>query len=206
LNADLSAYISSRWRVTSRLELKFEKLYLKLFLPHARHSTRGASKRYAGLRHGDRADQVEFIGMEVVRRDWTALAKEVQRELYRRLFTDQSVDTYLTDVVRRVRSGELDDALVYRKNLRKDAEEYTATTPPHVAAARKATQAQGRLVSYVMTTAGPEPADERQSPIDREHYIAKQVKPVADPVLETLGLEFERVIGDQRQLDLLSGM
>ena len=30
--------------------------------------------------------------MEVVRRDWTELAKQVQRELYQRLFTDQPVD------------------------------------------------------------------------------------------------------------------
>ena len=205
LTTDLARYVEERWRVPSRLELKFEKLYLKLFLPHARHSTRGASKRYAGLRYGDGVDQVEFIGMEVVRRDWTALAKEVQRELYRRLFTNQPVDVYLADVVKRVRSGQLDEALVYRKNLRKDTEEYTATTPPHVAAARKSTQASGRLISYVMTLAGPEPLDEIRNPLDREHYVTKQVKPVAEPVLATLGLDFERVIGDMRQLDLLGG-
>jgi DNA polymerase-2 len=203
LSGELSHYIFERWRVASRLELKFEKLYLRLFLPHARHSTRGASKRYAGLRHGAAAGSVEFIGMEVVRRDWTALAKQVQRELYRRLFTDQAVDAYLNDVVQQVRSGALDDALVYRKNLRKGAAEYTATTPPHVVAARKS-QATGRMVSYIMTIAGPEPVDNRHSPIDREHYVLKQVKPVAEPVLETLGLDFERVIGDSRQIDLYS--
>jgi hypothetical protein len=38
-------------------------------------------------------------------------------------------------------------SLVYRKNLRKDTEQYTATTPPHVAAARKSTQARQRLIS-----------------------------------------------------------
>ena len=43
-------------------------------------------------------------------------------------------------------------------------------------------------------------------PLDREHYVAKQVKPVAEPVLETLGLDFDRVIGDERQLDLLGGL
>jgi DNA polymerase-2 len=204
LNLELSAHIHERWRVASRLELEFEKLYLKLFLPRARHSTRGASKRYAGLLGGADADSVEFIGMEVVRRDWTALAKQVQRELYHRLFTDQSVDAYLSDLVGKVRNGELDSALVYRKNLRKGAEEYTATTPPHVAAARKSNQAQGRLISYVMTTAGPEPLDNVRHPLDREHYVLKQVKPVAEPVLETLGLDFERVIGDSRQLDLYS--
>jgi DNA polymerase-2 len=202
LNTDLRRHIEERWRVASRLELEFEKLYLKLFLPLARHSTRGASKRYAGLLSGADADTVEFIGMEVVRRDWTALAKQVQRELYQRLFTDQSVDAYLADVVKKVRNGDLDDALVYRKNLRKDADEYTATTPPHVVAARKSTQPLDRLISYVMTTAGAEPLDNVRHPLDREHYVSKQVKPVAEPVLSTLGLDFERVIGDSRQIDL----
>jgi DNA polymerase-2 len=182
--------------------LKFEKLYLRLFLPTARHSTRGASKRYAGLRYG-KDDSVEFVGMEDVRRDWTQLAKQVQRELYQRLFTDQAVDVYLSDIVKQVRAGKLDDALVYRKNLRKGTEAYTATTPPHVVAARKSTKPQGRMISYVITTAGPEPLDNVQYPLDREHYIVKQVKPVAEPVLATLGLEFEQVIGDSRQLDLL---
>ncbi len=101
-----------------------------------------------------------------------------------------------------MREGKLDDALVYRKNLRKDTEEYTATTPPHVVAARKSTQPLGRLISYVITTAGPEPLDNVQHPLDREHYVVKQIKPVAEPVLATLGLDFERVIGDSRQMDL----
>jgi DNA polymerase-2 len=204
LNGELDRYVSERWQAASRLELEFEKLYVKLFLPRARHSMRGASKRYAGLRHGDDIGDVEFIGMEVVRRDWTALAKQVQRNLYQRLFTDQAVDAYLADVVRQVRNGDLDEALIYRKNLRKDAEDYTATTPPHVVAARKSTQPVGRSISYVITTAGPEPVDNVQHPLDREHYVLKQVKPVAEPVLATLGLDFERVIGDSRQIDLYS--
>jgi DNA polymerase-2 len=201
LSREIAAYIAERWQVQSRLELKFEKLYLRLFLPQARHSTRGASKRYAGLLHGTDSE-VQFVGMEVVRRDWTALAKQVQRELYLRLFTDQSVDEYLADIVRQVRDGKLDDALVYRKGLRKEAEEYTATTPPHIVAARKSTQPLGRVISYVITTAGPEPLDNVQHPLDREHYVVKQVRPVAEPVLGALGLDFEQVIGDRRQYSL----
>ncbi len=203
LNEQLGRYVRERWGVQSRLELKFEKLYLRLFLPQARHSTRGASKRYAGLRQGTDANRVEFVGMEVVRSDWTALARDVQRELYQRLFADEPVDAYLADVVKRVRSGALDEALVYRKNLRKGAEDYTATTPPHVAAARKSRQPPGRLVSYVMTTDGPEPVDNIQHPLDREHYVEKQIKPVAEPVLATLGLDFDHMIGDARQMQML---
>ena len=53
-----------------------------------------------------------------------------------------------------------------------------------------------------MTAAGPELADETTAALDREHYVEKQVKPVAQPVLEALGLEFNQVIGDDRQIAL----
>lgn len=199
LNTELARHIRERWSIESRLELQFEKLYQRLFLPRARHSSRGASKRYVGLRQdGD----IEFVGMEVVRSDWTELAKRVQRELYRRLFDDLPVEAYLAEVVAELRRGALDDALVYRKGLRKAAAAYTATTPPHVAAARKSTRPPGRSISYVMTTDGPEPVDNVRHPLDREHYVVKQVKPVAEPVLAILELRFEQATGDERQMEM----
>ena len=71
-----------------------------------------------------------------------------------------------------------------------------------MAAARKSSRKLGRLVSYVITTAGPEPTDRVEHPLDREHYVEKQIRPVAGPVLQALGLDFDRVIGDERQIDL----
>ena len=165
-----------------------------------RHGSAGARKRYTGVPYG--GDAVEFVGMEVVRRDWTDLAKTVQRELYARLFADAPVDDYLAQVVRDVRGGSFDDALVYRKGLRKDLKSYTANTPPHVAAARKARSDPGRLIYYVMTRSGPEPLDNITADLDREHYVQKQVRPVAEPVLDTFGLSFEQAVGDDRQLEL----
>ena len=53
-----------------------------------------------------------------------------------------------------------------------------------------------------MTRNGPEPAAELRSPIDYEHYVQKQVRPVAEPVLELLGLGFDKAIGDDAQLEL----
>jgi DNA polymerase II len=202
INADLCTYIEGRWRVQSALELEFEKLYEKLILPSVRHGAGGARKRYAGVRHGAAVDEVEFVGMEVVRRDWTELAKRVQRELYQRLFAGAPVDAYLKAVVADLRRGALDDLLVYRKGLRKSLSSYTASTPPHVAAARRSGQPAGRVISYLMTLAGPQPLDALTAPPDREHYLDRQVRPVAEPVLAALGLEFEQVIGDDRQLGL----
>lgn len=202
LTRDLGEHIAHTWRVESRLELQFERLYLRLYLPAVRHGTTGARKRYAGLVSDSSGGRVVFTGMEAVRGDWTPLAKEVQRELFARLFSDRPVDDYLRQVVADLRAGRLDDRLVYRKGLRKDPAAYIATTPPHVAAARKLSGKTRGRIAYVMTIAGPEPLRDRQSPIDHEHYVDKQVRPVAEPVLGLRGLDFAQVVGDDRQLSL----
>ena len=117
---------------------EFERLYLRLFLPALRHGTRGARKRYAGLSGGGPE------GDGRLHRAWRRCAatgpaspEQVQRELYDRLFADRPVDDYLRQVVADLRRGASTTLLVYRKSLRKPPDEYTATTPPHVAAARK---------------------------------------------------------------------
>jgi DNA polymerase-2 len=202
LNADLAHHVAGRWRVESRLELEFETLYSKLMLPPVRHGKTGARKRYAGVVERGDGREVVFTGLEVVRRDWTDLARRVQRELYERLFDERPVQDYLSEIVAELRGGRLDDLLVYRKALRKSLGSYTATTPPHVSAARKMKNRPGRVVSYLMTKAGPEPFGERSAVLDYEHYVQKQVRPVAEPVLGILGLEFDRVIGDDRQMPL----
>lgn len=202
LDRELARHIEEIWRTESRLEIELDKVYLRLFLPHVRHGTRGARKRYAGLvRDGD-GTRVVFTGLEAVRRDWTELARRTQRELFERLFRDDPVEEFVRQRVAALRDGELDDLLVYRKALRKDLDEYTSTSPPHVVAARKMSATPGRRVAYVVTIAGPEPAHERSNPYDYEHYVDKQVRPVTEPVLDLLGLDFAKVIGDDAQLDL----
>ncbi len=202
LNDELAAWITEEWRVESRLQLQFERLYRRLFLPSVRAGQGGARKRYAGLVEQDGEPSVVFTGMEIVRRDWTDLAKRVQKELYERLFADRPVDDYLSDIVEQVRAGRLDDLLVYRKGLRKKLDRYTANTPPHVAAARKMKGPPGAVVEYVITVDGPEPVEESAAPLDREHYVQKQVRPVAEPVLEILGRTFDAAVGDDRQMEL----
>ena len=202
LNADLCDWIRRSWQVESCLELEVERLYRKLHLPQVRGGGEGARKRYAGLVGSDSQARVVFTGLEAVRRDWTELAKQVQRELYQRLFADRDLEAYLREVVRRVRSGQMDSLLVYSKAIRKPLSAYRTTTPAHVAAARKLSGPPGRVVRYLITQAGPEPEIELSQPIDHEHYVQKQIRPVAEPILQLCGLEFDRVIGDERQLRL----
>jgi len=58
------------------------------------------------------------------------------------------------------------------------------------------------VISYVMTSAGPEPVEHISHALDYEHYLNKQIRPVAEPVLGALGLQFDHVIGDDRQISL----
>ena len=126
----------------------------------------------------------------------------VQRELYARLFSDRPVLEYLREVVADLRAGRHDGLLVYRKSLRKSPEAYTATTPPHVAAARKIPGKTRGRVAYVVTSDGPEPADDRRHPIDYEHYVERQLRAVAEPVLALLGQDFDDATGSRKQLSL----
>ncbi|MEM7098841.1 MAG: DNA polymerase II, partial [Pseudomonadota bacterium] len=203
-NASLAEHIFESVRVHSHLELEFEKLYTKLFLAKVRGGSQGARKRYAGLRAG--ATEPEFVGMEVVRRDWTALAKDLQRGLFERLFDantqGEELAVYVSTIVQQLRQGLLDTKLVYRRGLRKPVEEYVTNVPPHVQAVKKSAQPAPRIVRYLMTIAGPELVNEASSPIDREFYVERQIRPIAEPVLEIFGLNFDRAIGDDRQADL----
>jgi DNA polymerase-2 len=202
LNDDLRAHLAKEHGVDSRLELELEGLHVKLFLPRVRGGAEGARKRYAGLFDDGTRREVVFVGMESARRDATAAAKLLQRGLYERLFAGRPVEAFARDFVRAVRAGEHDEALVYRKALRKDAAGYTATTPPHVRAARLEGRRGRGLVEYVMTVAGPEPLGAVEHAIDHEHYVEKQLRPVVEPLLDLLCLDWDDLVGRPRQLEL----
>ena len=51
-----------------------------------------------------------------------------------------------------------------------------------------------------MTQAGPEPLEARRSPIDYQHYLNKQLKPIADAILHPLGESFAALTSLQREL------
>ncbi|MEM7262069.1 MAG: DNA polymerase II [Planctomycetota bacterium] len=205
LNRDVATLVKKKWKVESRRELEFEKQYVKLHLQHMRGRTEGARKRYVGAIETEDGLEVIYTGVEAVRRDWTDLARRLQREMYERLFHDLPVIAYLRDVVQGVRAGEHDEALIYRKALRKKPEEYISTTPPHVAAARKMEPPLPRVIPYVMTVHGPEPIIDDRFPnarLDYDHYLEKQVRPIAEPVLELHGTDFASIAGGGQQLEL----
>ena len=200
LNQYWQQLLARQYSLPSYLEVEFETHYLKFVMPTIRGSESGSKKRYAGMvKAGDNNEKIVFKGLEAVRTDWTPLAREFQRTLYSMVFNDEPVEDYIRETAAALQSGALDDKLVYRKRLRRKLSEYTRNVPPHVQAARKQAK-PGRWVSYLITVNGPEPSDECVSDIDYQHYLEKQLEPVADGILHFLDNSFERINGAQISL------
>ena len=199
----VSSRIRDTYGVEPRLELELERIYERFLLPRVRGGTSGSKKRYAGFAGGE----LDVIGLESVRRDWPAVTRRLQRGMLARLFTDEPVMPFVKEVTEQVLAGELDAELVYAKRVRKGSvESYTATTPPHVQAARKAGPRAGPVIRYVLTRTGPEPVlPGRPLPdgIDHRHYVDRVIQPVADAILVLLGQSFDEALDQPRQLSLL---
>ncbi len=220
IGRELVAHINGWWRehlrrqygLDSALEIQYETHYRRFLMPTVRGAEDGSKKRYAGLVRGaDGSEQMVFKGLEAVRTDWSPLAQAFQQELYRRVFQGEPYADYVRDYVARLLRGELDALLVYRKRLRRQLDDYQRNVPPHVRAARVADDfnrergrplqyRQGAWIQYVITMAGPEPLEVRRAPIDYDHYLTRQLQPVADAILPFVGDAFDNVVS--RQLGL----
>ena len=203
IEARIGARIRDAYDVEPLLTLELEKVYDRLFLPRVRGGGGASKKRYAGWTDGS----LEIVGLEAVRRDWPAVTARLQEGMLERLFTGDDVMPYVKQITDDVMEGKLDDELVYVKRIRKRSlASYTASTPPHVQAARKAGSDVGPIIRYVIARTGPEPVvpgGALPGDIDRRHYVDRVLRPVADAILIEIGHSFDEAMGQPQQLDLL---
>ncbi|WP_237064837.1 DNA polymerase II [Microbulbifer guangxiensis] len=216
IGKSLAHEVNTRWQnklkdelaLECELELEFETHYQRFLMPTIRGSEAGSKKRYAGLVVSGDEEKLVFKGLETVRSDWTALAKQFQTQLYGMVFHGEDPSDYIREMVEKTRAGEMDEQLVYRKRLRRKLEQYVKNVPPQVRAARLADEHRRQQglspryqnkgwIRYVNTLNGPEPVDYRQSPIDYQHYIDRQLKPVADAILPFIDLDFDSLVDGQ---------
>ena len=212
VNAWLAEHLRHEFALESALELQYETHYRRFLMPTIRGSDEGSKKRYAGMiRRPDGSDEMIYKGLETVRSDWTPLAQQFQQTLYAKIFKGEPYQDYVRDYANRTASGELDELLVYRKRLRRPLGDYERNVPPHVRAARIADEfnrEQGRplqyqnggWIRYVITLAGPEPLEVRRSAIDYDHYLTRQLQPVADAILPFVEDDFSALTSRQQSL------
>lgn len=212
VNAWWREHLRTAYGLQSALELQYETHFTRFLMPTIRGAEEGSKKRYAGLVvRSDGSEEMVYKGLETVRSDWSPLARQFQQELYQRIFHRQPHQDYIRDYVRRTLSGELDELLIYRKRLRRQLDDYERNVPPHVRAARLADEYNDRLgrprqyqrggwISYVISVNGPEPLEVRQAPIDYDHYVTRQLQPVADAILPFVNDDFGTLVGGQMGL------
>ncbi|WP_112194419.1 DNA polymerase II [Pseudomonas sp. LG1E9] len=212
VNAWWREHLHSAFGLQSALELQYETHFTRFLMPTIRGAEEGSKKRYAGLvTRADGREDMVYKGLETVRSDWSPLARQFQQELYQRIFHRLPHQDYIRDYVRRTLSGEFDELLIYRKRLRRRLDDYERNVPPHVRAARLADDYNDRLgrprqyqrggwISYVISVNGPEPLEVRQAPIDYDHYVTRQLQPVADAILPFVNDDFSTLVGGQMGL------
>lgn len=211
LNTWWSDKLRERYDIESFLEMEFETHFSKFFMPTVRGSDAGSKKRYAGL-VVDSSNPVKsrlmFKGLESVRSDWSPLARQFQQELYRRIFLDQPYEEYIKQTVQQLSDGKFEHELVLRKRLRRKLKDYVKNVPPHVQAARKAEDIRrkrelpslyqaGGWIEYIMTINGAEPRQYRESAIDYEFYIERQLAPIADSILVFESSSLDKILNNQ---------
>ncbi|GAA0298922.1 DNA polymerase II [Psychrosphaera haliotis] len=191
LNSWWTEKIKTDFDLTSELEMEFETHYSPFFMPTIRGTEAGSKKRYAGKKqNNDGTSEIVFKGLESVRSDWTPLAKEFQTELFELIFNNQPCKSFLEQTINDLNSGKLDSKCTYTKRIRQHLSEYVKTTPPQIKAARAANEHYGReiytrgsQVQYVITHLGPQELAMNEALLDYEHYINKQLFPIAESIL-----------------------
>ena len=176
------------------LEIKPDKIYTRILFTEAK-------KKYCGLLPDGRLD---IVGLEVVRGDWAAVAKNVQERVLEIILKERSPQKaadYVREFISEMRKGKvpLRDFVIW-KTLTKKVEEY-AVRAPHVEAAKMLKRegwelTLGDKVGYIIT-AGSGRLYERVKPyvfasydeLDIEYYITNQVVPAAARILSMFGIK-----------------
>jgi DNA polymerase I len=188
------------------MEIRPDKDYKRVLFTEAK-------KRYAGILTDNTLD---IVGMEVVRSDWSEIARKVQEKVIELVLRDGSPSNakeYALNAIDELRRGEtaVPDLIIW-KSLTKPIEEYKVKAP-HVQVAKEYLKLgrelmPGDKIGYVITKKGTKLYDKARpyfevtsDQVDTEYYVSGQVAPAAARILGIFGIsEDELLLGKQRSL------
>jgi DNA polymerase I len=185
------------------LEINLGQLYKRILFTEAK-------KKYAGLLDDG---ELDVVGMEAIRGDWSNLARSVQNEVLKLVLQDGNparARSYVTSLVKDLESAKIPkSSLVIWKTLTKRPDEYEVNAP-HVEVARKMAKegwpvTVGDKVGFIITKK-PGKLYQKAEPhfkvsldqVDYEYYVHNQIVPAATRVLEIFGLGEKDLLGPSR--------
>ncbi|AMM53281.1 DNA polymerase domain-containing protein [Pyrococcus kukulkanii] len=179
------------------LELEYEGFYVRGFFV--------TKKKYALI---DEEGKIITRGLEIVRRDWSEIAKETQAKVLEAILKHGNVEEavkIVKEVTEKLSKYEIPpEKLVIYEQITRPLHEYKAIGP-HVAvakrlAARGVKVRPGMVIGYIVLRGdGPiskrailaEEFDLRKHKYDAEYYIENQVLPAVLRILEAFGYRKE---------------
>ncbi len=194
------------------MELELEDFYVRGIFVGKNGTGGGAKKKYALL---SRSGRIKRRGFELVRRDWSKVARETQQAVLEAILKEGSKEKAIgivKDVVAGIRSGSMGmQEFVIHTQLRKGLGNYDIKSP-ELAAAQKAIRAGVKksedldeaAIGYVITRHGnsiSEKAEVEESAqdYDPDYYIEHQVIPATLKILKELGVSEDELTGTGAQ-------
>ena len=187
-------------KLPGKMELELEDFYTRgVFVSKKTGEERGAKKKYAMLSIDG---SIKIKGFELVRRDWSAIARNTQRAVLEAILKDGSKGKAMKiarDAIERLKSGSvpLEEVAIYTQ-LKKNPDNYDIKSP-ELSAAQKAIKrgkkiGSGTVISYVITKNGGTISDKAEllefAPnYDPQYYIDRQVLPSVMKILKELGYD-----------------
>ncbi|MBN1923284.1 MAG: ribonuclease H-like domain-containing protein [Nanoarchaeota archaeon] len=195
------------------MELQFEGFFKTgLFVSKKGQST-GAKKKYALC--NDR-NELTVKGFELVRRDWSIIAKELQENILKKVLTEKDFKgalKLLQEKINDVKNNKPPvEEFVITTRMTKDVKSYDSLGP-HVSAAMKAKKngksiTSGMLINYVIVK-GKGSISERSYLIDdvvekglipdSDYYIEHQLIPSVEEILKVVGFKEEDIIKKEQK-------
>ncbi|MCX6770267.1 MAG: DNA-directed DNA polymerase [Candidatus Micrarchaeota archaeon] len=181
------------------MELELEGFYPRGVFVTKKHigSQTGAKKKYALIGEDGR---IKIRGFELVRRDWSNVAKTTQRKVLEAILKHGSKEMavkIVKDMVDWLRSGKvpLEELTIYTQ-IRKDPGKYDIKSPELSAAQHAIAHGmpveKGTVIGYVITKQGATISDkarlvELAKDYDPDYYIDRQIMPSVLKILHELG-------------------
>ncbi len=196
------------------MELDYEGHYPAGIFVSLKAGEGGAKKKYALI---DDKNNIKIKGFESVRRNWSFIAKDVQRKVIEIILKEhdaKKAKNYVKQVVEDMRKNKVPlEKVVIHTALSKGTGAYSSIGP-HVAAAQRMetkgiTVGAGSLIKYVVVKGKglirekvKLPEEATQEEYDGEYYIQNQIIPGVERIFAVLGINVDDLVSETKQSSL----
>ena len=196
------------------IKLSLDGYYKRGLFVSKKSENIGAKKRYALI---DDEGTLKIVGFEFVRRDWSNIAKKLQKEVLEIILKEGDLEKAIKTIketIRKLKEHKVSkEDLVLSSKITKPINKYNNISP-HVSAAKKAERKghiikTGTVLNFIITKDGKTISDKaeleqyvKENNYDEDYYINNQVLPAVVPLIEQLGYSKDELLDTTKQKKL----